>query len=363
MSAYNVKHVRIDPYGITSAGPDTILDFNIPQGGFIDLSSLAMLFTFTINAGSKMLSKDAESVIQTLEVFVNGQLVNKINNYQQAFRVLSDYAFDANETVFRGTYRNCMVNGNPASASWTNSTFCCTKWLGWLGSGAIVDTSKNAIHIRITVSPRFIISSATGTDTFTMSNVRMRAIFYQKYEGELQTTFTYPEFASTMQVFGSNAYMESTLKVISDNVDYVFGFNTDSSALSGLTSTTADGLTRFFFRRSQSVDSWNMKVNGKLIFPGDLSAVEGQIIARTVFPNGMQNIGNVVGTSASTIAMTTGLDQGLVPNIKFIACSPIKFKSDTMEEVEISFYTRGSGYTNIPQYLFIKYDKTLTLRS
>lgn len=362
MNAINIRHVKIEPYGVDSCGPDSVLDFYLPGYGFIDLSTLIMFFNFahsdTGTGNTRCLTRDSESIIQTLEVYVNGTLVNQINNYQQVFRILSDYSFDNHEVSERNMFRNCMTNGNPTPSTAANvrETYCCKKWLGWLGCNEVVDLNKNKVHIRITTSPRFVIAGPGANDTYSLSNIYMSARCYETYDGLAQKTIVYDDFKSQLVQNFNNVDM--SIKVISDNVDYACAFFLQGNYRQIFTSLF-EGSTRFVTRSTGNIDSWNFTVNGRYMYSYDVPLNESQMTMLRLFPDGFYSI-SPHGVSVLGISGFTTSGNGF----KFAAGCPIGFRSDSAEEIEVTFLPKISSplaVINTPCCMFIKYNKVLTL--
>lgn len=359
MSTPNLRRLRIDPYGSDgTAAPDGIIDFHLPTFGYIDLATLNMFFRLNYVGNNGALSKNAESIIHILEVYVNGELVNRINYYNQVFNLLADYAFTPQEIANRAMFRNELTNGNPSYDTGANVSrvYCCKKWLGWLGCNEIVDLSKNNIHVRITIAPRVSVSGGSGNNTFTLSNIYMSALVYEKYDLPLKKIMTFDDYRTVFNVNGLGAN-ESSIKVISDNLDYavawslIWNYNT-------IGNTVVDGKTRYFTRSSVNVSgngvgvitSANFKVNNKFMNSYDVSPTEAQIGMMELFPQGFSLIvpfNDVPDATTTTNQMVA------------FGC-PIKMRLEQPEEIEVTFMCNPAT-TSAPVVLFVKLDKTLTL--
>lgn len=357
-----VKHHRITPYGNQGTiNPDDVIDFYLPQYGFLELESLLMYFDVTFNtsnagATQHAFPRDAECVIQTLEVFVNGVMVNNIQNYNQLFRILSDYAFDGDSLLSRYAMRNTLFNGSIALATAANAggTYACGKWLGLFGEQGVIDLSKNSIHIRITVSPRHIIISPNAANSFSLSNVYLTAKYYENYTGEVKNQITFADFKSILQ-HNPTSTQETYLKLFTKNVDYVIGTLLASNFRTIFNVISANQFTSNFFNRANTVSnisSWNFKVNQHPIFNYAPRGLEGLVCIKDVFPEGVNN---------QMLAATAGFSSFFTN--RFICAANVGFINQDPEEVELSFNTTEVVGSNVANFslLIAKIDNTIPL--
>jgi hypothetical protein len=352
-----VKYLQILPYGqASSIAPDTMLDFFFPKGGFLDLYSLLMYYDLTMStSGTCAWPRDGESVIQRLEVFVNGKQINCIDNYQQIFRILADFGyFSVENSVDRYTMRNALLNGNPSAQSATsvNGTYYARNWLGFFNEHGVIDTSKNDIHMRITLSPRQIICSGATTDTWSLSNVYLTCTYYERYDGDLPSSIKYSDFKSVLQ-YNPTTTQETFLKLFTKNIDYVVGTilrTTNKTITTGLTSNINN--TRFFARNGTLTDfsTWNFKVNQRPIYNYAPKTTEFLESMLSLFPRGFRD---VVLNVLSTTNITADC---------FAVGGKVGFINNDPEEVEVSF-TTTQGSTSIANnsLLFAKLDNELSL--
>lgn len=363
MNTPNHRFIRIEPYGISSCGPLSVLDFNLPNSGYIDLSTLLMFYNLTHSntaAGSGCaLTKDAESIINDLEVYVNGTPLNIIKNYNQVFNVISKYGMTAEEVAERGSHRSTLLNGNPSTgnAASFNETYCAKKWLGFLGCGEVIDLSKNSIHIRITTAERFVITGPNAGDTYTMSQIYMNALYYEQYNEPLTKSMEYDDYKTIYTYLNSVRAVETSLKFISNHkVDYAVATFYNNATHRIISNALSDGQSPHF-RKTGYSDFWNFKVNGKFIYSYDVPVRESQMTLHHVFKDTFKN----VAAMYSPLSGPGGVI-GTGNNFNFHAGCPIYMKLDTSEEVEVSFVSRTVGvFNNVPHFMFVKLTKAMTV--
>lgn len=358
----NIRLARIEPYGGNTAPEGGLIDFYLPQTGYIDLSTLCMFYTINVvNMSNGCLSRNAESMIQTLEVFVNGECVNYISNYNQIFNLLADFAFTPKEVMERAQYRNQLTNGSPtydiASLYVNGRVMCCKKWLGWLGCNEVIDLTKNNVHIRITVAPKFVFASNNANFTFSLSNIYMSANYYTRYNLPLKSSITYDDFKSVFH-YNSTGVNETALKVVSDNLDYVVAFCLATNYASVQTGLY-DFKARYFARMAMTpgspstpiINSANFKLNGTFIYQFELPRSDALMSMMNLFPNGFPNV--------LPMATATAGNQ-LVDVFTSAFGAPVKLTLEQPEEIEIAF-SCSTITASLPTFLFVKLDKTVQL--
>jgi hypothetical protein len=341
------KYAQVLPYGNQgNIRPDDVIDFYMPQMGFLHLKSLHLYYDVTFsNTGSVAWPRDSESVIQRLEVFVNGALVNCIDNYQQIYRILSDYGyFGAENGLSRYIMRNGLLNGSVTAFTAGTSTypFYCNNWLGVLGEDGIVDLSKNNIHIRITVSPRQIIASPSQNDTFSLSNVYLTCKYYEQFTGDITKEINFADFRSIVQNNPTTS-QETYLKIFTKNVDYVVGTilrTTNKTISTGITSSI--GNTRFFARDGTPANfsTWNFKVNQRPVYNYQPRIVESVDSMLDLYPKGLRD---------NNLSVQSGI---AIYSDSFACGALVGFINEEPEEVELSF-TTTQGTSSIANFSLV----------
>jgi hypothetical protein len=142
--------------------------FKLPPNSLIDLDSLYWYFTFTAaapTAGSQFFPRNSASIIDTLSVYANGQLIDQINNYHHLFNALADatcgqdynrsglrylentdpslkFVYDTATGGVTHLVTSATANIIPATRDILRP-FIVRSWLGFCGSAStkIIDTS------------------------------------------------------------------------------------------------------------------------------------------------------------------------------------------------------------------------------
>lgn len=366
------RTIRIEPYSKNSeVQPLECIDFYFPTSGYLDLSTLLMYFKIrhssTATSSTHALQRETEHIIDTLEVYVNNEPVNIIKNYNQIFNVICRYGFTIQDVLERQSQRITLLNGNPgllpsnAFNGHPNSfreSFCCKKWLGFLGCKEIIDLSKNKIHVRITLSDRFIIIGPNPTDTYSLSNIFMTGIHYEKYNKPLKTHIEYDEYKSIYTSLNSTASVEVPLKFISDNVSYAVATFYDRVGHKTVASNLSEGHAIHFLKVNYT-NGFNFSVNGKNMYDTDVSPEDIQMIMTNIFKEGCP----VVAQSLGTMAGPGSVYQGGSARYFHAGCL-IDMKLDNQEELEITFKSRHNNpITTSPFvhfFMYVKLNKIFT---
>lgn len=165
--------------------PSDLLRFKLPNT-VIDLKTLNFIFEFTTSAvGSKTsvyqnryFPRLSSSILGSVAVYINGVLVDNIQNYNQLFCLLYDAQSaattsslryqEANDPSFKSTVSNTGtitntiqgVSTGAADDSDISRQFSVRSWIGFLGSlnTSVIDVSKiGEVVLEFTMSPTSII--------------------------------------------------------------------------------------------------------------------------------------------------------------------------------------------------------------
>ena len=124
---------------MNSASNGQIVTVDLPNNSIVDLSSFTMFFTgsTTTTAGSAIFSRNIETIIDRLEVEINGQLISSgCSMINQLYQILYDLQCGTD-----ARNRRCVLqNGNDITAAptanQTNVPFMIQNWLGFISSAA-----------------------------------------------------------------------------------------------------------------------------------------------------------------------------------------------------------------------------------
>lgn len=346
------SYLKIEPYGRTQdmavvAGASTVnvravagdvLDFYFPKG-YIDLSSLAMLFKYYLlpysaatTGNSQALPKDTECMIQTLEVNLGSKRVNYINNYNQIFFLLSLYGFDAEFRANRDSYQSIWTNGRTAAATTLDGRqFACEKWLGLLGLPIVLDTHTHGqLHIRITLGAPNVTAGSNPAHSWGINDVFMRVKYYENYTGNLPKYIEFDDFKSIID--RSPTYnQKTTLLVNSSHIDYVLAkpiMHDYLTKVAGLTASTCS--TSPFATFDNAITSWNLSINNNNIFKYKPAANEG-----------VKSVKDALRTQSVNHSSIGGINTQALFERAWACGAELGFVSEMPEQVEIGFITEG----------------------
>jgi hypothetical protein len=164
--------------------PNDLLRFKLPNT-VIDLKTLNFIFEFTTSAvgtntqtQNRCFPRLSSSILGSVAVYINGVLVDNVQNYNQLFCLLYDAQSaattsslryqEANDPSFKSTVSNTgtitnTIQGNSAGStddSDISRQFSIRSWIGFLGSlnTSVIDVSKiGEVVLEFTMSPATII--------------------------------------------------------------------------------------------------------------------------------------------------------------------------------------------------------------
>jgi len=189
LSGFSKTTVKLTPdrTGIINAG-DTI-KVRLPQNTIVDLRTFTMFMkaSATVSSGNVHFPRLSSSLIKTLAIYINGTLIERIDNYNTLYNKLYDldgggvdqttkrFLENADPSVGYKVVTNVddITAGAPifktsnASPSDINSRFMVNNWLGWLStcSCPCPDTNDlNLVEVEITFdSEKVLWGSHTST--------------------------------------------------------------------------------------------------------------------------------------------------------------------------------------------------------
>jgi len=137
----------------------------------------------TINnatANNQSLPRDVETLVEHLWITVDGEEVQRIQNYNQVFRTLwdSEQSYDDNRKramLSSGAY---ILNGlNSTAYDYANRPVCMTKWYGLLGSKSLLDTRLTGpVIVHLHFAPNTVLVSTNAASNYSLSDLAMTAL-------------------------------------------------------------------------------------------------------------------------------------------------------------------------------------------
>ncbi len=201
--AYNVKTlsgfsktvVKLTPTPNTAVEAGNTFKVRLPPNTLVDLRTLSLFYegtcTSSSGAGYLRFPRLSSSIIDTLNIYVNGTLIENIQDYGHLYSTLYDISAAGDQTAKRyleNSDPSIYVESTPKDAfddetcgkvvkatahtgglakHATNQIFCINNWLGFLGSSStpVIDTNDTGvIEIEIRLKNKDILW-ATNSDT------------------------------------------------------------------------------------------------------------------------------------------------------------------------------------------------------
>lgn len=172
MSQYSRNRFRLETVSADTASAGRIITVNLPSASCLDLNSFRWKFNALTNqngaAGDIVFAKlpnDAQTLIQRVEVSINGVAVNQgCSEYNTAYQMkkLGHSCIDRSASVDRALAHSEITTDDAVD----DETLCVADWLGFLGehSTRFLDTSIfGQIQVRITLAPNSVLVPKQAT--------------------------------------------------------------------------------------------------------------------------------------------------------------------------------------------------------
>lgn len=185
LSNYSRNTFRIEPNSSTSATAGRVIQITLPENSVLDMKSLRMFFQIQTLAGSTttpapilgLLPANIESIIASIEVYVNGvQVTQGTNEYHTICKVLKLGAYNQDAQLTSGVLVNHATQvetlsgvtasdifGTPRAAQGEHGDVCIDNWSNFLGTTAtrfLPTDVLGSITIKITLAPNSVLSGA-----------------------------------------------------------------------------------------------------------------------------------------------------------------------------------------------------------
>jgi hypothetical protein len=277
IAGYSRQTYRLQSVNNDQAVAGGFVVIDLPNNALVDLSTFDLHFraTSTGTGGNTRLPRHIETLIDSLHVEVNGQLVSSIpTNYNQVMSMVLDSSCGVDTMRRRQILQNAAPLTAPGSVD-AATAYCIQNWLGFLGSAQpqCIDTGAlGNVRIRIGLSTAAVVllgagASAPGfslTDIF--ATIDCLSIddgeFHQSYSNflasggilEIPYQDIYSFSAGNIQSSGTLRFSLSTQSL--DMVMATFVENTTTNNLD-----TVTGTTRYFKRTGDGITGWQFGIN------------------------------------------------------------------------------------------------------
>lgn len=190
LSGFSKQAVRLTPDKYDSIKPSDTIKVALPQNTLVDLRTLSMYYEAIGDTNCHM-PRLSSSIVKTLSIYINGNLVERIDNYSVLYNKLYDmdgggadqsskrFLENADPSVYyeTGIASTSLATGVfkiSANNAAVKRKFAINNWLGFIStlSTPIIDTNDlNKVEIEITFESKDIVFKK-------MTNVAMSAPGY-----------------------------------------------------------------------------------------------------------------------------------------------------------------------------------------
>jgi len=181
MKDFTKANIDVLPDSSVACVAGSTTRFQLPYGSTTLLSKFCLHFTAALSAyttdsnGRKLKHpKYASSYIKRLTVYVNGQIISQIDDYNKIYNIIKDFKQTSDHDVV-------LANASPdITEDDTDMDFIITDWIGLLDTDAVVDTNSlgNVVIEIVWASNDVIMNSGAGTAasnavTFSIDNIKL----------------------------------------------------------------------------------------------------------------------------------------------------------------------------------------------
>lgn len=301
LANYSRNTYRLQTLNTDTASASQIITVDLPNNALVDLSTLTWYFegSTTATGGttpSVVFPRNIETVIERVEVEVNGQLISPgCANYAQLWQIISDTTLGEDCTNRRAVLQKSLnvaaALGN--SVLETNTPYTIVNWLGFLGSAqpTVLDTNLlGNVRIRITLSPSTILITggavAPTAQNFTLGRMFFSVdcisiddgMYYNLHDQFLSKGGVYEipfsnfySFSQSITAAGDGSVKFSLSTQSLNQLWATFahhsatGCNTLDTADATTGSTTGIGSSRYFLRSACGITGFQFNVNNQYV--------------------------------------------------------------------------------------------------
>jgi len=298
LANYSRNTYRLQTLNTNTASASQIITMDLPNNALVDLSTLIgyMEGTTTCSGGttpSCIFPRNIETVLERLEVEVNGQLISPgCANYAQMWQIISDTTMGEDCTNRRAILQKAFNTTTLAvSTVETNTPYTIVNWLGFLGSAqpTVLDTNLlGNVRVRITLSPASVLITSGAPTAFNYSLNNMffsvdclsidDGMYYALHDqflsrgGVYEIPFNnYYSFSQSITAAGDGSVKFSLSSQSLNQVWATFahhsatGANTLDAADVSTGSTTGIGSSRFFLRSACGITGYQFNINNQYV--------------------------------------------------------------------------------------------------
>ena len=195
LSGFSKQAVRLTPDKWDSIKPNDTIKVALPQNTLVDLRTFCMYYEAIGDTGCHM-PRLSSSIVKTLSIYINGNLIERIDNYSVLYNKLYDmdgggadqtskrFLENADPSVFytTGLTKTSVETGAfniTGNSDAVKRKFAITNWLGFIStlSTPIIDTNDlNKVEIEITFESKDVVwkkstNAAMSAPGYTLSDV------------------------------------------------------------------------------------------------------------------------------------------------------------------------------------------------
>lgn len=268
IQGYSRATKRLSTLNATTAGPGGVITVDLPSNALIDSHTLVMSFSGA-STGAAM-PKNIESLIQRVDLEVNGSVISGCSWYNQLFNILADTSFGTDCFNKRRILQNSA--DVTAGTATPETPYAICNWLTLNSfSPQVLDTKLlGQVRLRITLDgPGCLAGAANGS--FTLSNISFSVdvlaiddgLYDAAHAAYLQGGGVYElAFKNYLSYSGAaTSWSQSTkFSLSSQSLNRVWATFLNQSANSALDAAIAN--SNYFTRNASGLQSCQFSLNG-----------------------------------------------------------------------------------------------------
>ena len=257
LSGFSKQSVRLTPDKWDSIKPNDTIKVALPQNTLVDLRTLSMYYEAIGETGCHM-PRLSSSIIKTLSIYINGNLIERIDNYSVLYNKLYDmdgggadqtskrFLENADPSVFytTGIASTTLATGGfniTGNSDATKRKFAINNWLGFIStlSTPIIDTNDlNKVEIEITFESKDVVwkkssNAAMSAPGYTLSDVHFmvtKVVFNDPLYYNLKAS----KLLSSGLTIGYQTYIASRGALAAKSASYNVYTSFNTTSLDGL---------------------------------------------------------------------------------------------------------------------------------
>jgi hypothetical protein len=257
LSGFSKQTVKLTPDNYTDVAAGSTIRVKLPPNCLVDLRTLTAYFegTITTSAGTAHFPRLSSSLIEQLTIYVNGTMIENIQNYNILYNTLYDLTCANDQTSkrflenidpstsYNTTNLQVINNTQGAVVNDASKPMLINNWLGFIGSAStpVISTSDtNTIELEIRFAPATVLWQG-GTASVTNANYKLSKIRFTISKIVFNDPTYYQLKASKLLsdglLIGYKSYICNKSSTLNKDTSISYNINVNASSLDNIIAT------------------------------------------------------------------------------------------------------------------------------